>query len=377
MGEAAAHTGGVGIYYQDLGAGLWGSRINPSTEDQYIRHFSEWEEYMKVTKGVALLVGMSELDQLKQIQGFMAYCYYTKNNKASTIAGKLSGISHMHKLKCRVGLPVGHEWIKGIKDGIVRQEGDRVEVAKIKRIRRPMTISMVHEGSGVAVKWGSVGVVKVNLMELAVAWLLRASEYLGYDDGLIHPQYCITRSSVTWWCEGEEVTYANRHSSDRVSIHFRASKGDQRREGVIVSRHKKEGTRSGYEVVMDILERQDEWGFCGMSNEEIGQIPLCAVLDGAAWRVIGRKEQTRALREMIGHLSKGREDKGKVGLLQDQFALHSFRIGGATMLADAGASDQEIRSAGRWKSEAFKKYIMPSIEEARRVSTWLGWKPTA
>lgn len=36
---------------------------------------------------------------------------------------------------------------------------------------------------------------------------------------------------------------------------------------------------------------------------------------------------------------------------------HSFRIGGATLAVKQGMSDAQIRLLGRWKSDAFKKYI--------------------
>jgi hypothetical protein len=36
---------------------------------------------------------------------------------------------------------------------------------------------------------------------------------------------------------------------------------------------------------------------------------------------------------------------------------HSFRIGGATYIAQQGASDEQIRRAGRWRSNAFRAYI--------------------
>jgi hypothetical protein len=36
---------------------------------------------------------------------------------------------------------------------------------------------------------------------------------------------------------------------------------------------------------------------------------------------------------------------------------HSFRIGGATYIAQQGASDEQIRKAGRWRSNAFHAYI--------------------
>ena len=36
---------------------------------------------------------------------------------------------------------------------------------------------------------------------------------------------------------------------------------------------------------------------------------------------------------------------------------HSFRIGAASLASERGFSDSQIRSMGRWKSEAFKRYI--------------------
>ena len=45
------------------------------------------------------------------------------------------------------------------------------------------------------------------------------------------------------------------------------------------------------------------------------------------------------------------------GLNTDLYKSHSFRIGGATYYAELGLSDEQIRLIGRWKSNAFKKYI--------------------
>ena len=39
------------------------------------------------------------------------------------------------------------------------------------------------------------------------------------------------------------------------------------------------------------------------------------------------------------------------------FKGYSFRIGAATAAALRGESDAQIRAAGRWTSDAFKKYI--------------------
>ena len=45
------------------------------------------------------------------------------------------------------------------------------------------------------------------------------------------------------------------------------------------------------------------------------------------------------------------------GLDPTKYKEHSFRIGAATFAAECGFSDAQIRSMGRWKSDAYRKYI--------------------
>ena len=50
------------------------------------------------------------------------------------------------------------------------------------------------------------------------------------------------------------------------------------------------------------------------------------------------------------------------GLPPSVYKGHSFRIGAASHAADKGLSDAQIRLLGRWKSNAFQKYLrMPSL----------------
>jgi hypothetical protein len=324
------------------------------------------------------MIDKTEWEMVKRIAGFMTYCFYTQKNQLSTIVNKLSGINHIHQSETGISLPVTHEWLKGIKEGMVRKQGDKSQTEREKNIRRPVTCKMLQEGEAVVEQWGSMGGARLRYlaMELAVTFLLRASEYLAYDNGSTHKQYCLSRGAVSFWLGEEEVTYEHRRDSDRVSVYFKASKGDRRREGATVSRSKVVGKRTGYDVVMDILDAQDQWGYERMSDEQIAILPLCAYKEdrnSTIWLVVKRGEQTASLRELIGHVSEQREARGKCGLIPRQFALHSFRIGGATILGSLGATDREIMEAGRWKSNSFIRYVRTSILESIRVSEWLGW----
>jgi hypothetical protein len=48
------------------------------------------------------------------------------------------------------------------------------------------------------------------------------------------------------------------------------------------------------------------------------------------------------------------------GLNPTRYKSHSFRIGAASYAAEKGMSDAQIRTLGRWKSNAFQKYIRVS-----------------
>jgi len=49
------------------------------------------------------------------------------------------------------------------------------------------------------------------------------------------------------------------------------------------------------------------------------------------------------------------------------FASHSFRIGLASMLGQAGFEDQEIMASGRWSSRVFERYIKLARTKRRIV----------
>ena len=72
--------------------------------------------------------------------------------------------------------------------------------------------------------------------------------------------------------------------------------------------------------------------------------PLFCLADGSA---VKREVFTRQLKGALAFCD----------LDCSSYKSHSFRIGAASLAAENGMSDAQIRGLGRWKSDAFKLYI--------------------
>lgn len=59
-----------------------------------------------------------------------------------------------------------------------------------------------------------------------------------------------------------------------------------------------------------------------------------------------------------------KSDLNDLGYNSDLYNTHSFRIGRATDMHLAGATDSQIAAMGRWHSTAYKKYIRPTVLHA-------------
>ena len=50
-----------------------------------------------------------------------------------------------------------------------------------------------------------------------------------------------------------------------------------------------------------------------------------------------------------------------IGLDAARYSSHSFRSGAVTEAAKGGATDTQIRLMGRWRSDAYRRYIRPDV----------------
>ena len=87
--------------------------------------------------------------------------------------------------------------------------------------------------------------------------------------------------------------------------------------------------------------------------------PLASYRSDDGVRVWGCGQAMRALREIVAQSRRNR----------DEFAIHSLRIGGASVLAAGGAvPERVIPREGRWKSDTYKVYARNNVEDAGQVA---------
>ena len=65
------------------------------------------------------------------------------------------------------------------------------------------------------------------------------------------------------------------------------------------------------------------------------------------------------------------EAMAQAGIPTENYSSHSFRIGAATMAAQAGLRDSTIQSLGRWSSTAFLHYYRRSRDSLAQYSCTL------
>ncbi len=153
---------------------------------------------------------------------------------------------------------------------------------------------------------------------------LRAGEALAPDGGEFDPKAHLSF---------EDVTVDSLKQPEVVWVHIKESKTDRLRKGATVSLGR---SRTPMCPVKAILEY--------MVQRKKGPGPFFRESSG---RGLTRK---RFVEEVKAALEEAGEDSHSI-------SGHSFRIGAATAAAKCGASAQEIKALGRWRSREYQGYV--------------------
>ena len=262
---------------------------------------------------------------------FIEWLGTVRNLRASTIENYLAGLRQMHISKGieppEVHTKLVNQVLKGLKNK------DAVEDRRNKKPRRlAMTKSIMLLLKELIRTWEKPKHKKImtwSICTLAYAGSFRIHELLCRTEKVFDPDFDLLWEDVT------RTDMTNPRDKRRISIKLKCPKEN----------------RTGKATIVDVFETGDH---------------LCPIKAWDKWEKMGRKgDKTPVFAQEDGRLMTGQKlNKVLRDLLQPhlghrkgQITTHSFRAGIATMLAEKGLSDNEIKTMGRWHSRAFEDYV--------------------
>jgi len=268
---------------------------------------------------------------------FVSWLKRVRKVKAATVESYLAGVRQLHIIKGLEPPPIKSAIVKWVLKGKKNMENTESK-RKQQRVRLPMT---------------------KNLMKLLKLKLIRSE--LGREQKLLI--WAVSTLAFNGAFRIHEILARNATSFDpdftllTEDLKVKTMGGKKLLE-VKIKCPKEE--RKGAAVVVEVCQTAGT---------------LCPVRAFEKW-----KEETTTERGLPLFRQKGGQPlTGRTlnvvlkELLQDtvdyktgSISAHSFRIGLASTLGAAGAEDDQIKSAGRWSSAAFERYLkIPRVKRAR------------
>lgn len=223
--------------------------------------------------------------------------------------------------------------LKRVLAGINRT---RISSQATRRVRLPITaqvLARIH--STLVTSSRSDQILIWAIASMAFFGFFRLGELLVESPTKYNPATCLS-----WG----DVALDSRDTPSMIRIHLRQSKCDQLGKGVDVIVGRTDTPICPVKAILAyICLRQDSPGAFFVTQEHT---PVTK-----PWFVAQIREILTA-----------------IGLPQEDYAGHSFRIGAATTAALAGVEDSTIQVLGRWQSTAFLQYIRLPGERLASIS---------
>ena len=282
---------------------LLSSSLSGQTRQAYKRSWQKYREYLASSK-IAFQFPLSEID----VVNFIAYLF-DLNYAPGTITSIISALAFVHKL-LKVNDPSESFLVKKVLQGC------RKSNASSKDGRLPITpyiLDRILHASQTTIADGYNRVLFQAMCSLAFHALLRIGEMtdsqnnLSFDCIQLEQNFLILQFKTFKYSEGSTST----HRVNAKPLMFHCPVRNMAR-------------------------------YVAMRGYKTG--PLFISTKGTA---VSRNAFTKDLQNALNF----------VGLPTKRYTSHSFRIGAASFMASQGASDAQIKRAGRWSSNAFLAYI--------------------
>ena len=313
------------------------------TAVKYDHNIKEWATFRRRAALPVFFIEQTDLQVAYELADYAVFLKLTRGIAADTIRGKLAAVRWLHLVEVGRQLP-DHAVTKQTM-AVIRKQSPAVQ-------HRPgvflADIAAFYETAAAA---GGTQLAIWRGILLAFHMLLRGGEYLGLDNGRVDPDKCILRGGVSFRSGGHEVPLAEWRSADHARVLLRASKTDQQKKGsVLIIGSCGGGQLCPVRAIAELLLAHPP----GVTEFS----PIMTVLRKGALSVVSKSQLVMGVKAMVAH--QGRSTTG--------VATHAMRVGGATTLAHAGASERQIKLAGGWLSDSYLVYIRDNMADFRRVT---------
>ncbi|CAN2388361.1 hypothetical protein PRIEUP_LOCUS16307, partial [Pristimantis euphronides] len=290
---------------------LLSSSLAPSTWSAYRLAWREWESWLREIGGAK--------EGRQMVEALLGYI--------GSLAAAGASVAKVDR--ALAGIAFGYKWRGGedvTKHFLVRQALRGFRRGKVKKdTRRPVSFQLLGDIGGVL---GNVcsSEYEVRLFRLAFSWAffgaLRVGELVSpskiREGGIRREDVQVKGNSVEFW--------------------IRRSKTDQEGKGKRVVLGTVKGTRMCPVVTWRRLAEVSVGG----------KGPALRHSDGS---YLSRYQFTVVFRKCLRSL----------GVAEDGFSPHSFRIGAATEAVQRGLSAEVVKRIGRWKSDRYRSYVRPHL----------------
>ena len=263
-----------------------------------------------------------------------------EGRKASTIRAYLSAVRNLHVESGR-GDPTTPRppQLALVLRGIEREQAEQGRSGGDQRL--PIDAAAL---SALRAEWRGL----TDRYESALLW---AATCVGFFGCLRTAEFLV--NSTEEFDERRHLTYADVAVDDRENpswarIRVKFSKTDQLGKGAFAFLGR---VRDGMCPVAALLQY--------LALRGAGQGPLFRFPNGDP---LTRRRLVAAMREVLR----------RRGFDADRFSGHSLQIGAATAAARVGCPEEKIKALGRWKSNAYKRYIRLAGADITKVSSSLG-----
>jgi len=302
-----------------------------------------WQSYKTAERMLAkYLKSKKERLQLpvteNTVLGFVHWLAYEKNLKSSSISGYLAGIRKLHVIKGIEEPKLRTELVNMVLAG--RQNLEATEKLKsATKERQPITLDLMLLLKAQLKTWDATNSDKVTawcICTLLFHGAFRGGELLCKSTETFDPAVNLLRRDL--------LLTEDESPGKTIQIRLKFPKESKDKRATIID---------VYETGTSICPVK---AFIKWRNMTEG-----AALENPAFTWSSGKIVTTTT---MNSIIKGRLDQFLPG---HRISLHSFRTGTASMMANLGYSEKDIKAVGRWSSRAFENYI--KLPRSKRIST--------